>query len=215
MDDPDGKDDLWEGSLGRTMEVPVDRPVDVIVGSRDVLHSFSLPNFRTKLDTVPGMMGKISFTPTTLSRDTEVPETVTIEQMQKRLADARSDVMREWMIVIDENSPGAEKDATGWRYAGTDRRGRKVSIIRHGGLINYVPDEPARDTLSRLKDIGVNEIRVYRPGYFDIACQELCGQGHYSMKGQMYVIPADEYERKYETPAPPAGAASVASAARE
>src|SRR5207244_13054629 len=49
MNDPLGKDDNYEGAFGRQVEVPVDRPVDVYVGSKDVIHSFSLPNFRLKL----------------------------------------------------------------------------------------------------------------------------------------------------------------------
>lgn len=30
---------------------------------------------------------------------------------------------------------------------------------------------------------------------FDIMCAELCGQGHYTMNGQLYVVTAEEYEK--------------------
>ena len=38
-----------------------------MLGSRDVLHSFFLPNFRVKLDAVPGLRGQIFFTAKTQS----------------------------------------------------------------------------------------------------------------------------------------------------
>jgi cytochrome c oxidase subunit II len=46
------------------INVPVDRPVLVHLTSRDVLHSFFLPNMRVKLDAVPGLTGRLWFTPT-------------------------------------------------------------------------------------------------------------------------------------------------------
>lgn len=36
------------------LHVPVNRPVRVVLKSKDVIHSFFLPNFRIKQDTVPG-----------------------------------------------------------------------------------------------------------------------------------------------------------------
>ncbi|MCC7348998.1 MAG: cytochrome c oxidase subunit II [Phycisphaerales bacterium] len=107
-DDPRGKDDDYEDALARAMEVPVNRPVDVYLTSKDVIHSFTLPNFRVKLDTVPGLMGVFTFTPTMMS-----------EQLGP-------------------------------------------------------------------------------PGYFEIACQELCGQGHFTMQGRMVVISQEQYAAKHE-----------------
>ena len=37
-----------------TLHAPVDTPVRMIIGSVDVLHSLFMPNFRTKMDAVPG-----------------------------------------------------------------------------------------------------------------------------------------------------------------
>lgn len=37
-----------------TLHAPVDTPVRVLIGSVDVLHSLFIPNFRTKMDAVPG-----------------------------------------------------------------------------------------------------------------------------------------------------------------
>jgi cytochrome c oxidase subunit 2 len=44
--------------------VPVDRTVRVTLRSKDVIHSFFLPNFRVKQDAVPGMSPEVVFVPT-------------------------------------------------------------------------------------------------------------------------------------------------------
>lgn len=41
-----------------------DRPVMVQLSSKDVIHSFGLPNFRVKMDANPGMLSPVWFTPT-------------------------------------------------------------------------------------------------------------------------------------------------------
>ena len=60
--DPVAKDDVV--SVG-VMHVPVGKPVRVRLRSKDVIHSFFLPNFRMKQDAVPGMGIEVWFTPTT------------------------------------------------------------------------------------------------------------------------------------------------------
>lgn len=44
--------------------IPAGRPVIVQLGSKDVIHSFFLPNFRIKMDAVPGMVTSLYFTGT-------------------------------------------------------------------------------------------------------------------------------------------------------
>jgi cytochrome c oxidase subunit 2 len=45
-----------------------DRPVMVQLSSKDVIHSFGLPNFRVKMDANPGMLVPVWFTPTVAGR---------------------------------------------------------------------------------------------------------------------------------------------------
>lgn len=59
MTDPDSKDDF----IPVQMHVPKDRPVMLLLRSRDVIHSFYIPHFRTKMDAVPGMITRMHFTP--------------------------------------------------------------------------------------------------------------------------------------------------------
>ncbi|MNO18454.1 Alternative cytochrome c oxidase subunit 2 [compost metagenome] len=60
--DPAGQDDV----LVRTNEVhlPLDKPVKVLLRSKDVLHNFYVPQIRSKMDMVPGMVSYFWFTPT-------------------------------------------------------------------------------------------------------------------------------------------------------
>lgn len=43
------------------LHIPVDRPITVLLGSKDVIHSFSLPVMRVKQDAVPGMEIPVHF----------------------------------------------------------------------------------------------------------------------------------------------------------
>jgi len=51
------------------LEFPVGRPVIVELTSKDVIHSFSLPEMRVKQDAIPGMMIPVWFSPTVVTPD--------------------------------------------------------------------------------------------------------------------------------------------------
>jgi cytochrome c oxidase subunit II len=59
--DPDGHDDIVR--INRIF-LPVNRPARILLRSKDVIHSFFLPNLRVKQDVVPGMDIEIWFVPT-------------------------------------------------------------------------------------------------------------------------------------------------------
>jgi cytochrome c oxidase subunit 2 len=59
--DPAGADDVFTIN---EIAVPVDRTVRIRLRSKDVIHSFFLPNFRVKQDAVPGMTPEVVFVPT-------------------------------------------------------------------------------------------------------------------------------------------------------
>ena len=58
--DPNAKDD----SVVPTLVIPVNRPVELILRSKDVTHSFWVPQLRFKQDLVPGMAIHVHFTAT-------------------------------------------------------------------------------------------------------------------------------------------------------
>jgi cytochrome c oxidase subunit 2 len=49
------------GYVDANLHVPVDRPIELILTSRDVIHSFYVPAFRIKKDAVPGRYNKTWF----------------------------------------------------------------------------------------------------------------------------------------------------------
>ena len=65
-DDPNGQDDVLvyspEGHL------PIDKPVKMLLRSKDVLHNFTVAQFRVKMDLVPGMQTFLWLTPTAEGR---------------------------------------------------------------------------------------------------------------------------------------------------
>lgn len=61
-DDPAGQDDVLVSHP--QMHLPVDRPVKLLLRSKDVLHNFTVAQFRVKMDLVPGMVTYMWLTPT-------------------------------------------------------------------------------------------------------------------------------------------------------
>lgn len=92
------------------LHLVVNRPVELIINSQDVIHDVGLPYFRLKMDALPGQPTTLWFTPT-----------ITTEQMKKKTGDP-----------------------------------------------NFV---------------------------YEIACDQLCGNGHYSMRGTVIVETQAEFDK--------------------
>lgn len=61
-----GQDDLL--IAGDEVHLPLGKPVLVLMRSNDVLHDFFVPNFRARMNTVPGQVSRFWFTPTVAGR---------------------------------------------------------------------------------------------------------------------------------------------------
>ena len=59
--DPVAQDDITTINV---MHLPVNKPVIVHLSSKDVIHSFALPQMRVKQDVIPGLSQPVWFTPT-------------------------------------------------------------------------------------------------------------------------------------------------------
>jgi len=90
--DPDGRDDVVIEA--DDLHLLVDKPVKLLQRSIDVLHSFYVPEFRAKMDLVPGMVTYVWFTPT---------RTGTFEMLCTELCGAAHYNMRA-KVVVDEES---------------------------------------------------------------------------------------------------------------
>lgn len=106
--DPHNMDDVI--AQNGELHLVVNKPVKLLIGSRDVIHDVGLPHFRLKMDAVPGITTTLWFTPS-----------ITTEQM---------------------------------------------------------------------KAITQNPDFVY-----EISCDQLCGKGHYSMRGTIIVETQQEYDK--------------------
>jgi cytochrome c oxidase subunit 2 len=60
--DPAGQDDVIVADP--ELHLPLGRPVKLLLRSKDVLHNFTVPQFRVKMDMVPGMVTYMWLTPT-------------------------------------------------------------------------------------------------------------------------------------------------------
>jgi cytochrome c oxidase subunit 2 len=61
LDDPNGKDDVLIQS--DELHLKTNRPVQILLRSVDVLHNFYVPQFRSKMDAIPGIVTYYWFEP--------------------------------------------------------------------------------------------------------------------------------------------------------
>jgi heme/copper-type cytochrome/quinol oxidase subunit 2 len=235
-----GIDDDYVPNPGRPLIVPVNRPLEITLGSRDVLHSFFLPNFRVKLDAVPGMRGTIYFTATKQSTVTAPVESVPDDKIiwldantpktfvygnppSYQLYDPNvvgagtadpytfdpnsvTAMQLRQKIGMPSASPTAAPVKQPWLQSMTmTLRQGAISRIhnRSGAKMNkdVKPVTATKEELdaevaalrSDLKKMGVSEL-TYIEQPFEIVCEELCGEGHALMNGQMIVVSGEQYD---------------------
>lgn len=89
--DPRGQDDIVVEAAD--LHLPAGKPVKLLLRSIDVLHSFYVPEFRTKMDLVPGMVTQLWFTPTRTGR---------FQILCAELCGVGHAIMRGWVVIDDE-----------------------------------------------------------------------------------------------------------------
>jgi len=91
-DDATGDDDIIvpRGEV----HIPIDKPVKVLLRSKDVLHDFAVAQFRVKMDLVPGLVSYLWFTPTKIG---------TFEILCEELCGIAHFTMR-GKVVVDEQA---------------------------------------------------------------------------------------------------------------
>ncbi len=194
-DDPAGKDDIYAPALAREIVLPADRPIEVQISSKDVIHDFFLPNYRVKLDAVPGMRGVLYFQGTTTSQQMETRKTYKLDEIADKV---ETPEFANLVIDVDQKSPKAvmeinkQSKLPQWRYVDA----KKATVARDRSPITKI-------TIDRLKAAGFTEITLYQPFVWELVCEELCGQGHGKMRGQLRFVTNEEYDSyKYDKPLP-------------
>lgn len=91
-DDPAGQDDILVAS--NEVRLPVNVPLKVLNRSKDVLHNFAVPQFRVKMDMVPGMVTTYWLTAT---------RTGTFDVLCMELCGISHFAMRGRVVVVEES----------------------------------------------------------------------------------------------------------------
>lgn len=68
----------WDDVQGSDIVIPVNKSVRFHIISKDILHSFYIPDFRVQINAVPGMTNYFQFTPT-----------ITTEEMREKMNDPK------------------------------------------------------------------------------------------------------------------------------
>jgi len=131
--DPNGQDDIL--IEGDDLHLPLDRPVKVLLRSKDVLHDFYVPQFRAKMDMVPGMVTYFWFTPTRVG---------TFEILCAELCGVGHYAMRGYVVVEEESAyqEWLQEQPTFAQLSGEARNGT-------GDVLNPVLSEAAADSAER------------------------------------------------------------------
>ena len=154
---------------GGDLHLPVGKPVKVLLRSIDVLHDFYVPEFRAKMDMVPGMVTYFWFTPT---------RTGTFEVLCAELCgvghavDARhaswSRPRRDYQAWLDEQPTFAQASQATARLRPRDgnRLGRKRRCGRStgddsGGRRTMVDAAP--DAITTIPPAEVADVELYHP----------------------------------------------------
>lgn len=164
---PDAVDDI----VAVRMFIPVNKKVLIDLSSVDVLHSFYLPNFRVKQDAVPGLTGRVWLEASKTSA--EVIGQVSQESVLGKEADRK----RLLDYLKDESDESVHKVL-------------EKLILEGQSLDDFSPQQIAQLPL----DLLPFEILSGYAKPFDIVCAELCGQGHYKMRGQLFVVSQKLYD---------------------
>lgn len=103
-EDPLGKDDIV---LRNQLYVPIDRPTVVELTSKDVIHSFAVPEFRVKRDAIPGIRNQVVFTPTMTTEAFQAQtgsDTRTFEIVCSQLCGLGHYSMRGFVYVLEDDA---------------------------------------------------------------------------------------------------------------
>jgi cytochrome c oxidase subunit 2 len=147
------------------LNLPVNKPVIIHLTSKDVIHSFSLPLFRVKHDAIPGQSIPVWFVP--------VKTTAEIRQGMTRMYSIGGGRYEGELIGLTATSDYNDKDGN--------------SILANGSTVTP-------EVVPQLVAAGFSEISATLDTPTEIACAQLCGLGHFRMRGFVTIQTEEEYK---------------------
>ncbi|MGH7441314.1 MAG: cytochrome c oxidase subunit II [bacterium] len=159
------------------MAVPVDRDVVFFMSSKDVIHSFFLPESRVKQDVVPGLLDRV------WTKWQVIPVWDLATQQRVLLSDKDYE---DAPVAVSGYVFKSKPHAKLWYQLSSSARLNFFSY--------YYERDPSAKLVVLEHDKPVNVPPRYVLHYFEIACSQLCGPLHYAMRGTVRVLPEAQYE---------------------
>lgn len=140
------------------MVIPIGKPVRLILGSKDVIHSFYMPHFRVQLNTVPGMTSYFEFTPTITTEEmkakTNDPAFKYLFLCNKICGDGHYKMQKEVKVVSMEEYEAWLKEQPTYL---TDDLRKEFNIPVSSAAVTVPADTAAKDTSAvKTKQLALN-----------------------------------------------------------
>lgn len=148
------------------LHIPVGKAILIYLTSKDVIHSFALPLLRVKQDAIPGERIPVTFT-----------ATMTTEEIREKLKHT-------YTISKDQIPPHLTSLVAAASYSTAD-----------GSPILSKGDPITEDALQQLLAAGITSIEATQDTPTEIACAQLCGLGHYRMRGTLVLETPEQFQQ--------------------
>jgi heme/copper-type cytochrome/quinol oxidase subunit 2 len=179
--------------------------------SKDVIHSVFIPHMRVKQDTVPGLRQRLWFKPNrTFLKDLKAPQYQDGHVWPKEADyEKKPRMVQPSVFVYTDDDKEAPADALRSKdfAAGGKLFDKKIAVEGHSELNGLYQVPVINNVAKKVKALYQGKVLEsqefascdYAVGIFEIACAELCGLGHYTMRGFLYVDPPAVYDKWLET----------------
>jgi cytochrome c oxidase subunit II len=180
--------------------------------SKDVIHSVFIPHMRVKQDTVPGLRQKLWFKPNrAFLVDLKAPREKTGQHIyvleNNEWTRKEQEVQPRKFVYLDDDpkAPVAEFHAKDFTPGGK-LFDKKIAMLGHSEVNSIYTVPVINNVAKKVRVLYQGKVADgqfadcdYANGIYEIACAELCGMGHYTMRAFLYVEPAVSYENWLKT----------------
>jgi cytochrome c oxidase subunit 2 len=198
------------------VHIPLGNAAFFNLRSKDVIHSVFIPHMRVKQDTVPGLRQKLWFQPNRMFLvDLKAPKQKTGEhiyvQENNEWVKKEQEIQPKRFVYLDneekEKLPKDEYFQKGEAFLAKDFApggklyDKKIAVQGHYEKDNVYQVPVINGVAKKVRVLYQGKITdgqfadcEYAQGVYEIACAELCGMGHYTMRAFLHVEPAVVYE---------------------
>jgi cytochrome c oxidase subunit 2 len=188
------------------VHVPFGNKILFNLRSKDVIHSIFIPHMRVKQDTVPGLRQKAWFKANRfflvdLDKSKAAPDGKHFYALEDNEWVKKERIVQPHPFVYLDDAPNTPTDGTPFFLAKDFLAGGKLYdkkiVVQGQNEVNGVYTVPVINGVAKkVKVLHQGKVTdgqfadcQYAMGIFEIACAELCGMGHYTMRGFLYVEP--------------------------